>query len=130
MVLGVDREPVLLGRLRDPVRHRPRDGDAVVFEPQVPVQTARVVLLDDEPGPPLLDGAGAGGLGGDGEVALGAVAVELVVRHPRGLSRGAASGVEQTAASAQQIAASAQELSETAVELDQLVAQFRVSNDS
>ena len=49
VVLRVDSEPVLLRRRRDPVRDRPRGGDTVVLEPQIPVQTRRMVLLHDEP---------------------------------------------------------------------------------
>ena len=48
VVLGVDREAVVLRVLGDPVGDRPRDRDAVVLEAQVPVQAGRVVLLDDE----------------------------------------------------------------------------------
>ena len=48
MVLGVDRQPVLLRRGRDPVRDRPRVGDTIMLKPKVPVQSRRVVLLDDE----------------------------------------------------------------------------------
>jgi hypothetical protein len=44
----VDREPVLVGVLGHAPRQRPGDGDSLVLEPQVPVQVAGVVLLDDE----------------------------------------------------------------------------------
>ncbi len=55
-----------------------------MLEAQVPVQAAGVVLLDDEARRRLGAGRSAGrgvGLGGDGEVAPGAVAGELVVGH-------------------------------------------------
>ena len=48
VVLGVDRDAVVLGVVGDPVGHRPRREHAVVLEAQVPVQAPRVVLLDDE----------------------------------------------------------------------------------
>jgi hypothetical protein len=48
VVLGVDRLAVLLRVLRDPVRDRPAREHAVALEPQVPVEAAGVVLLDDE----------------------------------------------------------------------------------
>src|SRR5260370_25355483 len=40
---------ILLGVGRDAFRHRPGDKDAVLLEPEIPMQPARVVLLDDEP---------------------------------------------------------------------------------
>ncbi len=79
MVLGVDREPVLLRRLRQPVRDRPRDRDTIVLEPQIPVEPGRVVLLDDEAGRGRAAAralVGSVGLGGHGEVALCPVALE------------------------------------------------------
>jgi hypothetical protein len=48
VVLSAHREAVLLGVLRDPVGDRPRGGDAIVLQAQVPVQAGGVVLLDDE----------------------------------------------------------------------------------
>ena len=48
MVLRLDRLSVVVGVLGDPVGDRPRAQDAVALEPQVPVQAAGVVLLDDE----------------------------------------------------------------------------------
>jgi hypothetical protein len=82
MILSVDREPVL-GRIeRDPVGHRERHRHPTVLESQIPVQTGRVVLLDDEPG---LIGPRqccvARRLGRRREVTLPPVTVELVVRH-------------------------------------------------
>jgi hypothetical protein len=48
VVLGVDGLAVFARVERDAVRHRPGGGDALVLQPQVPVQAGRVVLLDDE----------------------------------------------------------------------------------
>jgi hypothetical protein len=49
VILDVDRQMVLLGVGRDYFWHRPRDQHAIAFEPEVPVQTAGMVLLDHEP---------------------------------------------------------------------------------
>ena len=49
VVLGADREAVVLRLLGQAVRDRPRRERAVVLEAQVPVQARGVVLLDDEP---------------------------------------------------------------------------------
>ena len=49
VVLRAHREVVALGVGRDALRHRPGGERALVLEAQVPVQRARVVLLDDEP---------------------------------------------------------------------------------
>jgi hypothetical protein len=84
VVLGVDREPVLVWVLRHALRQRPGDGDPLVFEPQVPVQVRRVVLLDDE-----APGAGVrrarrlvpARLRGSPRRALRAVLVEGPARH-------------------------------------------------
>ena len=55
-----------------------------MLEAQVPVQAGRVVLLDDEPGACAERQRGAAArLGVCAEVALGAVSLELVGRHPR-----------------------------------------------
>ena len=59
MILGVDREPVLVGMLRHAPRQRPGDGDSLVLEPQVPVQVGGIVLLDDE-----APGGGSGSIAG------------------------------------------------------------------
>jgi hypothetical protein len=87
VVLGVDRLAVLLRGHRDPVGDRPGGGGALVLEPQVPVQRGGVVLLDDEARKVLgvLRDACRRGLGGIGELALGAVSGETVSlghRHP------------------------------------------------
>ena len=50
VVLGAHREPVLVGVLRHAARQRPGGERALVLEPEVPVEPAGVVLLDDEPG--------------------------------------------------------------------------------
>ena len=51
MILGANGEPVLARRGRQPLRHSPRGEDTVPLEAQVPVQAARVVLLDHEAQP-------------------------------------------------------------------------------
>ena len=63
VVLDVDGEMVALGIGGDPLGHRPRHQRAVALQAQVPVEAARVVLLDHEAG---LGGAraGAGGVAG------------------------------------------------------------------
>lgn len=48
VVLGGDREPVLLRVPRQAARERPRAQGALVFEAEVPVQPGGVVLLDHE----------------------------------------------------------------------------------
>jgi hypothetical protein len=48
VVLDVDRLAVLLRILGDPVGDRPRGEYAVVLEAQVPMKSARVVLVHDE----------------------------------------------------------------------------------
>src|SRR6476659_8067442 len=59
MVLNVDGE-VLLARLqRDALRHSPGRERPVPFEPEVVVQPARIVALDDEDGLCLLPRAAA-----------------------------------------------------------------------
>src|SRR3954452_8714255 len=59
VVLGVHRQPVLVGVLGNAARQRPGGEDAVVLEPEVPVQPRGVVLLHDEAAPGLLAGAAA-----------------------------------------------------------------------
>ena len=48
MILGVHRQVVHRRRLRQVFGHRPRHQHAVSLQPEVVVQPARVVLLDDE----------------------------------------------------------------------------------
>ena len=48
VVLGLHREPVVPGVRRNPLRHRPGHQHTTAFEPEVVVQAAGVVLLDDE----------------------------------------------------------------------------------
>ena len=48
VIFGAYREVVRLVPQRDALRNRPRPEHAVVFEPQIPVETTRVVLLHDE----------------------------------------------------------------------------------
>ncbi len=59
VVLGTHGHPDGLGVLGQPLGHRPRRQHPVPFEPQVPVQRRRVVLLHDEPVP---GGTGRGGV--------------------------------------------------------------------
>src|SRR5207248_1895452 len=79
MILGVDGPAVLAGHLRDAIGYRPRSGDAVVLQAQVPVQPGRAVLLNDEAAAGLAARV-TGRLAGGGEVALCAVLAELVSR--------------------------------------------------
>ena len=79
MVLGVHGEAVLVGRLGEALGDGPRDQHAITLEPQVPVQAARMVLLDHEPLVPLPRRAlAAHGLGSLPCVPLGPVRVELL----------------------------------------------------
>ena len=74
VVLRAHREPVVLGVVGDAVGDRPGQEHAVVLEPQIPVQRARVMLLDDEPR--VLAGPlrrGPAGLRRGLEIALGAI---------------------------------------------------------
>ena len=48
VILGLDRQVVVLRVGGRPFRQRPGDQHAFVFEPEVPVQRAGVVFLDDE----------------------------------------------------------------------------------
>ena len=61
---------------RRPLGHRPAGEDAVDLEAQVVVEPAGPVPLDDEAVARFRWRVGAGGLGGDGEVALGPVVGE------------------------------------------------------
>ncbi len=77
MVLGADREALLVGVDARPARHRPALEHAVDFETEIPMEARGVVLLDDE----AVAVAGlerAGGLGGLREIALGVVCGERV----------------------------------------------------
>src|SRR5918996_3334993 len=59
VVLGADRQAVLVGMGGDAPRERPRGQHALVFQGQVPVQPPRVMLLDHEPAAGGLGRAGA-----------------------------------------------------------------------
>src|SRR5262249_23098832 len=48
VILDVHRKALGLGIERRALRHRPREQDAVVFEPEVVVQVAREMFLDAE----------------------------------------------------------------------------------
>ncbi len=48
VVLGLDRQPANDGVVARPLGHRPADHGAVDLEPEVVMQAARVVLLNDE----------------------------------------------------------------------------------
>ena len=48
VVLDVDGEVILLGVGRDALGHGPGHTDAILLQPEVPVQPPRVVLLDDK----------------------------------------------------------------------------------
>ena len=80
MVLGPNREPVLVRVRRDPARQRPGGERALVLEAQVPVQAAGVVLLHDEARALRLLASAPLGLGCLLEVALAPIAAEPV-RH-------------------------------------------------
>ena len=49
MVFGVHREMIVVRSLREALGERPGNEDAVMLEAKVPMQAARMVLLDDEP---------------------------------------------------------------------------------
>ena len=76
VVLDVHRETVALRVVRDALRDRPGDEHAIAFEPQVPMQAARVVLLHYEAGAPPGTTILARRLGGAGEVPFGVVLAE------------------------------------------------------
>jgi hypothetical protein len=68
VILDVDRQVVAPGVFRKALGQGPRDQHAVVLEPEVPVQAASVMLLDDESRLPGLASAGlATGLRGSVE---------------------------------------------------------------
>src|SRR5699024_3841591 len=48
MVVGLDRQTIVLRIGRRALRQGPGDEHSFVFEPEVPVQSARMMLLDDE----------------------------------------------------------------------------------
>src|SRR6266702_886343 len=48
MVLDLDRQPLVAWIERRPLRHRPGLEDAVEFEPEIVMQTGRIMLLDDK----------------------------------------------------------------------------------
>jgi hypothetical protein len=50
MVLGVHREVVPVRRFGESFRKGPGGHDAVVLQPEIPVEAARVVFLNDEAG--------------------------------------------------------------------------------
>src|SRR4051812_12342016 len=81
MVLRPRRGKMLLRRERKPTRQRPRAENALVLEPEIPVQPPRMVLLDDEPGHGRLVLAAPRGLGAGREVPLAAVRVKTIDRH-------------------------------------------------
>ncbi len=81
VVLDLHGEPLVARHQARTARHRPAFHDAVKFEPQVVVQTARRVLLDDE-GVAFAARDLALRLGGDAELAFGAVDFQ-----PRHLAR-------------------------------------------
>ncbi len=94
VIFGVHGKVIRLGVLRDALRQRPGDQDAVVLKPEIPVQGTRMVLLDDEGRPtPALSlprAPGAHRLGSPGRIALGPVGTErgiVVTRWFRGHSR-------------------------------------------
>ena len=78
VILGADRQAVVLRIGRDAVRDRPRREHPVVLEAQIPMQPRGVMLLDDEPMPIVRGVSRAGRLRRRVEVALGAIARELV----------------------------------------------------
>src|ERR1019366_6880475 len=82
VIFGADGQVVRTGSHRDPLRDCPRPQRAVMFEAQVPVERASVVLLDDEP---CLVGSvvaeGGVGLGRAGEVPLGPIRGESFAGH-------------------------------------------------
>ncbi len=90
VVLGVDRQPVLLRMRRQPLRQRPRDGHPVALQPQVPVQAPGVVLLDDEP-PTLAIRPAAARLGRTVERPLALVLGEPLLRHASIVGRASSS---------------------------------------
>lgn len=84
MVLGVNREVVLLRVLGDAARQRPRDEHPVALQPKVPVQPPGVMLLDYEAGVIALAAVAISGrLRAAFEGSLQAVSIELARRGLR-----------------------------------------------
>src|SRR6185436_8712958 len=81
VVLGVNRHAVLARDLRDRVRDRPGDSNAVALQAQVPVQARGAVLLDYE-AVSLRIRSGGRGLRRSAEVALAPVLLQLLRRLP------------------------------------------------
>jgi hypothetical protein len=82
VVLGVDREAVLLGVGRQALGKGPGDGHALALQPQVPVKAPGVVLLNDEaPALALRRGLLPARLGRLFEGALALVLVESLLGH-------------------------------------------------
>ena len=80
VVLDVHGEAPSVRVDRRSLGHRPADEDTVDLEAQVVVEPAGPVTLDDEAVARVGWRVGAGGLGGDGEVALGPVVGEPFLR--------------------------------------------------
>src|SRR5271166_58917 len=76
VILGGGGEAVLLRRLGQALRDRPRGEHAVVLQAQVPVQAARAVLVDHEALRGGRGGSPSGWLWADAEVAFGAIALQ------------------------------------------------------
>src|SRR5262249_20145085 len=83
MVFDLDRQTLVRWIERGPFGHRPGLEDAAVLEPQIIVQTARRVLLDDKAGVfGPADLGPAAGLRRLCEIALGLVLGKLPLGHP------------------------------------------------
>jgi hypothetical protein len=76
MVLGMNRLAVLPRIERNPVRHGPRDRDAIPLQAEVPVKPPSMVFLHHEP-TRTVTGRPAGRFRGLGEIALVTVRIEL-----------------------------------------------------
>ena len=80
VVLGVHREMVLLRRFGKPFGESPRSEHATALQPQVPVETPGMVLLDHEPRlPRALRSALSHGFGCPAGAPLGAIRLELAL---------------------------------------------------
>ena len=97
VVLGVDGQVVRRRIQRKALRHGPRDEHAVALQPEVPVQCARVMLLDDE-GVALALARGARPPGHRlrraGGVALAAVGRQLALAHSTDRTHRTARGLQ------------------------------------
>jgi hypothetical protein len=80
VILDVHRQAALFGIEGRPFGDRPRCENAARFEPEIVVQPARAVLLDDEAQFARLLARRTLGLGGIGEVPLADVLGERIVR--------------------------------------------------